>query len=150
MSTIRMAFSQRTRLVILITYVLGLLVASKLALNTWLPPTTEKGVWFYSALAALLLGNLLVTPFFTKPADTISYSVAAAIALLAVNVWKSILNTDFDRFLWSATFGYTNIVLFSGVLAIALNGSVLEGWKKFGKSCFILSVSFGDGGNPSP
>lgn len=52
-------FNQRTRLLILALYVAALFCASKLALGSWVPPTNEKGLWFYSGLAALLLGNLL-------------------------------------------------------------------------------------------
>ena len=94
------ALTQPARLLILVLYIVGLLVVSKAALGSWFPPTTEKGIWFFSALAALLLGNLLVTPFFTKPADAIAYAVAAAIALLASNVWGSGGGMGFDRFWW--------------------------------------------------
>src|SRR3989304_421251 len=96
------SISQRGRLTILIVYLAGLFIASWGALGTWIPPTTERGIWFYAAFAALLLGSLLVTPFFTKPADAISYAVAAAVALLAVNPWASATSIGFDRFTWSA------------------------------------------------
>ena len=55
--------SQRTRLVLLAIYLVGLFVVSRAALGHWWPPTTHKGLWFYAGLVALLLGNLLVTPF---------------------------------------------------------------------------------------
>lgn len=132
---------QRARLAILIFYVAGLLIASKLALGAWLPPTSEKGVWFYSALAALLLGNLLVTPFFTKPADAISYSVAATIALLAVNIWARTEPTGFDRFLWSTVFAYVVVVLITGVFSIALKDSA--NYHRVSRSCFLISDSLG-------
>jgi hypothetical protein len=90
--------SQLTRLVILIAYLALLFLASKLAFKSWLPPTSEKGLWFYSGLAALLLGNLLVTPFFTKPVDAIANAVAAFVALLAVNILASGKYAGFDQF----------------------------------------------------
>ncbi|MCK6565901.1 MAG: hypothetical protein L6Q80_14310, partial [Dehalococcoidia bacterium] len=80
-----------------------------------MPPTSEKGIWFYAALASLLLGSLLVTPFFTKPADAISYSVASLVALLAVNTWASSSATGFDRFAWSIAMLYVALVLIAGV-----------------------------------
>jgi len=137
------ALSQRARLAILVLYVAGLVAASKLALGTWLPPTSEKGVWFYSALAALLLGNLLVTPFFTKPVDAIAYCVAALIALFAVNVWGQPHQTGFDRFLWSVALFYVVMVLVAGVLTIALKDSLTEKWRKAGRSCYLITDTLG-------
>ncbi|MGB4223556.1 MAG: hypothetical protein WBJ54_07050, partial [Syntrophorhabdus sp.] len=117
------SLSQPVRLFMLVIYVGLLLGASRLALGSWLPPTTEKGVWFYSGLAALLLGNLLVSPFFTKPVDSISYAVAAIVALLAVNTWTSEKYVGFDQFAWILTFIYLVVILISGVLSITFNGS---------------------------
>ena len=144
MSGMAKTLSQRTRLAILILYILGLLVASKLAIGTWLPPTSDRGVWFYSALAALLLGNLLVTPFFTKPADAISYSVAAVIALLAVNIWGAPQRSGFDLFLWSAALLYVATVLITGVLSIAMKDIDSTPRQKLARSCFLLSDALGD------
>lgn len=137
------SLTQRTRLAILLLYVAGLLIASKLSLDTWLPPTTEKGVWFYSALAALLLGNLLVTPFFTKPADSISYAVACIVALLAVNVWSSNQVTGFDQFTWSIAFTYATLVLVSAIVSIGLQHSENPITQRTSKSLFMLCDSFG-------
>jgi len=117
------ATSQRRRLLILALYLVGLLGACRLAFAVWTPPASERGIWFYSALAALLLGSLLVTPFFTKPADAISYGVAALVTLLAANVWGSASSTGFDRFTWSAATLYVSVVLVAGLLAIALKDS---------------------------
>jgi len=144
MSDTAKTLGQRARLAILVLYVGGLLVASKVALGAWLPPTTERGVWFYSALAALLLGNLLVTPFFTKPADAISYSVAAALALLAANIWGTAYRNGFDRFLWSAAFVYVATVLVAGVLSIALKDAAVTPRQRFARSCFVLSDALGE------
>ena len=65
---------QRWRLVFLLVYIIILSLTSHYALGSWLPPASEKGIWFHSGLASFLLGNLLVTPFFTKPVDSISYA----------------------------------------------------------------------------
>src|SRR6266851_3409532 len=114
------SLGQKTRLVALFLYIALLFCASKLALGSWLPPTTEKGLWFYSGLAALLLGNLIITPYYTKPADAISNAVASIIGLLAVNVWTSPVRIGFDKFVWSATTGYVALVLATSILAIVL------------------------------
>ncbi len=137
------SLGQRTRLVILLLYVVLLFSASKLALGFWIPPTTEKGLWFYSGLAALLLGNLLITPFYTKPADAISYAVAAVVALLAVNVWPPRQNTGFDRFLWSITTFYVVLVLMSSIFSIAFKDSRSGFVQKISRTLYLLSDTLG-------
>ena len=72
---------QSVRLLYLGVYLAFLFAMNRMAFGQWLPLTTEKGLWFYSGAAALILGSLLVTPFFTSPANAISYLVAALIAV---------------------------------------------------------------------
>jgi len=78
--------SQPVRLLYLVLYLAFLFLMNRLAFGQWLPLTTSKGLWFYSGAAALILGSLLTTPFFTSPANAISYLVAALIALFAFDV----------------------------------------------------------------
>lgn len=141
--TVQSYIDQRGRLIILIVYLVGLFVASWAASGNWIPPTSERGIWFYSALAALLLGNLLVTPFFTKPADAISYAVAAAVALLAVNPWASATSIGFDRFTWSAALLYVLVVLAAAVLAIALKDSARPPVQKAARVGLLLADAAG-------
>jgi hypothetical protein len=68
---------QSTRLIFLCLYILLLFAINKLAFGSWLPESGDKGLWFYTAAASILLGNFLVTPFFTKPVDALSYAVMA-------------------------------------------------------------------------
>jgi hypothetical protein len=75
--------SQPIRLLYLVIYLAFLFLMNRLAFGQWLPLTDSKGLWFYSGAAALILGSLLVTPFFTSPANAISYLVAALIGVLA-------------------------------------------------------------------
>jgi len=133
------SISQRGRLFILATYLGGLLITSQAALGTWLPPTNGRGLWFYAALAALLLGNLLVTPFFTKPADAISYAVAAAIALLSVNAWRSSETTGFDRFIWTVALVYILAVLAAAITAIVAKDSPHAFAQKTARSSLLLA-----------
>lgn len=137
------AISQRGRLLILAIYLVGLVVASQIATESWIPPLNERGIWFYSALAALLLGNLLVTPFFTKPADAISYGVAALVTMLAADVWGSAAATGFERFTWSIAMAYVVLVLVAALLAIAIKDSTRPFWQKVDRSCFILAHALG-------
>lgn len=134
--------SQQTRLAILIAYVAALLAASKFALGSWIPPTSEKGLWFYAGLAALLLGNLLLTPFYTPPADAISNAVAAVMALLAVNVWQS-QHSGFDRFLWSAMVIYAVLVILSSIFSIVFKDSPRLTLQRLAKSLSLFSATTG-------
>lgn len=129
---------QRGRLIILVVYLAGLFVASWIALGTWLPPTSQRGLWFYSALAALLLGSLLVTPFFTKPVDAISYAVASIIGLLSVNPWSDPDTLGFERFAWSITVGYGLLVLVPAVVAISLKDSSRRSTQNIARSGLLL------------
>jgi len=137
------SLSQKTRLVIMLIYVAGLFVASRVGLDTWLPPTTEKGVWFYSASAALLLGNLLVTPFFTKPADALSYAVVSLITLIAVSPWFSTQLTSFDRFIWFLAVAYAVLVLTAALGSIVLGTAKTPFGQRASRSLFILCDSLG-------
>lgn len=139
----RASIGQRGRLIILVVYVIGLFAASWTAFGTWVPPAGERGLWFYAALAALLLGNLLVTPFFTKPVDAISYAVAAVIALLGVNVWGSPGASGFDRLTWSAAVGYSALVLGAALLAISLKDSSRSSAQNLARSGLILADVLG-------
>ncbi len=76
-------FSQTIRLLYLALYLFFLVIMNRFAFGQWLPITTSKGLWFYSGAAALILGSLLITPFFTSPANAIAYLVAALVAVLS-------------------------------------------------------------------
>lgn len=141
--TVQSSISQRGRLIILLLYLAGLLVASRTAMGSWIPPTSQRGIWFYAALAALLLGSLLVTPFFTKPADAISYAVASLVALLSANVWGVSLSSGFDRFTWSAAMLYVVLVLAAAVLAISLKDSPHPFARKIAGSALLLADAAG-------
>jgi hypothetical protein len=94
-------------------------------------------------MAALMLGSLLVTPFFMKPVDAISYSVASLITLLAVNVWGSAAYPGFVRFTWSVSLLYVIFVLGSAILAIAFKDSTQAGIQRIGRSCYLVADVMG-------
>jgi hypothetical protein len=135
--------TQTTRLGILILYVIGLLVASRYSLGTWLPPASEKGLWFYSGLAAILLGSLLLSPFYTKPADAISNAVAAMVALLAINIWSPEKYEPFERTLWLVITVYAALVALAGTIAIAFKDSSAPSLQKLSKSLYVLCDKIG-------
>lgn len=135
--------SQRARLIILILYTIGLLAASWFAQGSIVPPTGTDGIWFFSSLAALLLGILLVTPIYAKPVDAISYAVAALVTLLVSNIWESEVATFIDRFLWTIALSYTIFIILAAMMAILFyNPDAIER-TYVSKLCFDISKKLG-------
>jgi hypothetical protein len=114
-----MARAQKPRLALLLVYMLGLFVASRVALGTWMPPTGPEGLWFYSGIAALLLGNLIVTPFYVKPVDALSYAVAALVALYATQPAAGSRGSEAFA-LWLVATGYMIAVIVAALTAMTL------------------------------
>ena len=79
--------TQLHRLIIWLLYIFALLGLSWYLYNSPIPPTSEQGLWFYSCLASIVLGELITSPYFTSPADVISNTIAAIITILTVNPW---------------------------------------------------------------
>jgi uncharacterized protein len=65
---------------------LGLLLLLGLFLNGGFPPFGVTGLWFYSAFGALILGEFIIEPFFTRPADALANSIALILACAAVSL----------------------------------------------------------------
>jgi hypothetical protein len=133
-------FGQKARVAMLIGYVAVLLCVSRIALGVWFPPFSQRGLWFYSGIAAVVLGSLLVTPFFSKPADTISYVVAALLGVLAAPP----LSSEFvGGFLWIVTITFNVVILVVSLSAIALKDSTTPNKYKWSRSLFFFSATLG-------
>lgn len=133
---------QGIRLLLLMVYLGFLFLANYLTFGVWIPMTGEKGLWFYSAAASILLGNLLVTPFYTKPVDALSYSVLAGTSIYLVNKFQTW--GLYDNIIFGISLGFIGIIMAFSLLAIALKdfNSLLV--KKFSNSFMILSDFLGD------
>ena len=79
--------SQKERVVSLGIDLLILLVICFLAFGTPFPPVGDTGFWFYTALLSVLVGSKIVTPFYVKPVDAVSYAVPAFVSLMIINDW---------------------------------------------------------------
>lgn len=73
--------TQPRRLIYLLLYVCILFLANYLAFGQLTPFSDNRGLWFFGGLAALIIGSLIVTPYFTSPANAISYAIAALITV---------------------------------------------------------------------
>jgi len=82
----RTALSQPARLVVAIAYVLLLLLLGRYLNGRFLPPFGLSGLWFYSAFGVLILGEFIIEPFFTRPADALATSIALVIACASVSL----------------------------------------------------------------
>ena len=111
---------QPTRLIAMIVYLAVILLVSFVLFGSVLPPVNEKGLWFFSSLIMILLGNLLVTPFYTKPVDAISYSTAAIVSMLSVSSIISRTSLGFEQYLWYSITLYLVICIVLGFLCVAL------------------------------
>ena len=69
--------TQKERVVSLAIDLLILLLICALAFGNLYPPVGDSGFWFYTALLSVLVGSKIVTPFYVKPIDAISYAVPA-------------------------------------------------------------------------
>lgn len=135
--------SQRTRLIVLIIYLGFLFGISKLVFDTWLPPNSEKGMWFYAGLGSLILGYLLNNPHFAPPKDVFTYSVTALISIITLGVFQGGKHIGFDYFLWQAVITYSILVLGISIVAIISKDASGNLGKKVKEVSYLLSGRLG-------
>jgi hypothetical protein len=139
-----MKLSQKARLAILILYGTLLVSVCRFLFGTWLPPNAEKGLWFYASFAHLLLGTLLLSPYFTKPADAVSDAVIAALVLTEVHGAVTTLGPLWVSRTWKAIFIYYVAVIVIGSLAMALRSSHSSRVRQLTESLYVLSTHLGE------
>ena len=90
----RTSLPQPARLVAAAAYAASLMVLALYLNGTILPPFGLEGSRFYSALAALIVGEFLVEPYFTKPADAMANSVALVVACASASLAGAKIDGD--------------------------------------------------------
>ena len=111
--------TQKERVVSLAMDLLILVIICALAFGNLYPPVGDSGFWFYTALLSVLVGSKIVTPFYVKPIDAISYAVPAFVSLMLVNNWGAWpVETKYSFGVVSAL---SATVLVGALLAIILN-----------------------------
>lgn len=134
---------QKWRAFFLLLYLVMLVGVSKYSFGEWMPPASGgKAVWFYTGLASLLLGNHLVTPYFSKPVDAISYAVASAAALLGAEELKTWSQTETALFF--LVMGYCAFVVFASFLAIFFRADEEKFTARIAHTSAILAATFGN------
>lgn len=140
---IRTTPPQKWRAFFLLLYLALLFGISKYAFGEWFPPASGgKAVWFYTGLASLLLGNHLVTPYFSKPVDAISYAVAAAAALLGAEELAKWGQTETSAYYF--VMAYCLLVLIVSFTAIFARNSEYGWATKISQTAAILASTFGN------
>ena len=134
---------QKWRAFFLLLYLALLFGVSKYAFGEWFPPASGgKAVWFYTGFASLLLGNHLVTPYFSKPVDAISYAVASAAALFGAEDLAKWGETETAAF-YFVMFYCLFILIVSFAAIFARNSDY--GWAtKISRTSAILASTFGN------
>jgi hypothetical protein len=134
---------QKWRAFFLLLYLVLLTGVSQYAFGEWFPPASGgKAVWFYTGLASLLLGNHLVTPYFSKPVDAISYAVASAAALLGaeqLDKWGQVETAAFY-----VVMDYCLFVLLVSFVAIFTRNFAQRPVQRISHTAAILSDTFGN------
>ncbi|RLA45741.1 MAG: hypothetical protein DRR42_19055 [Gammaproteobacteria bacterium] len=111
--------TQPQRLASLVIDLIVVAIACGYLFGTFYPPLGDKGFWGYSALLAVLVGSKLVTPFYVKPADAISYSVPAFISLMLINDWTQwSINQKWG---FSLAAGFSLLIFILGITNIISN-----------------------------
>lgn len=123
----RFALTQPQRLAALVADLMVVVVACYLLFGVPYPPVGPGGFWAHSAVLAVLLGSRLMTPFYVKPVDAISYAAPALVSLLLINDWNNwSLN---QRWGFSLAAGFSSLITSLGLLNIAINSLSAE-WAK--------------------
>lgn len=121
----RFNLSQPQRLSSLVIDLIIVLLACWYLFGVFYPPIGDKGFWGYSALLAVLVGSKLVTPFYVKPADAISYAIPAFVSLMLINNWENWTYNQKWGFSLAAT--YSLLVFMCGIVNIITN-SINSSW----------------------
>nr|WP_324258869.1 DUF87 domain-containing protein [Cellvibrio fontiphilus] len=111
--------SQKERVVSLGVDLALLLVICTLAFGKPYPPVGDSGFWFYAALLSVVVGAKIVTPFYVKPADAISYAVPAFVSLMLINDWAAW--PDETKFAFLVVSSLSGLIIVFALISIVLN-----------------------------
>lgn len=128
MSAIRPdSLPQPIRLLVAIGYLCFLSLLAEILNGQFLPPFGLKGLWFYAAFAALIIGEFLIEPFFATPADAIGNGVGLMLAVASTSVAEAAVAPGLAEAGRLALLGYGAGVVALSVAAIGLKDQ--PGWR---------------------
>jgi uncharacterized protein len=124
------------------TYLIAIGVLGSWALGWLFPPLGVGGLWFYSAAAALVLGEFIVEPFFTRPADALANGSALLLTVVAVSPSGASVNSRWIHFGRIVFLAYAVAVLIFGIAAIWLKDATGV-HARYGRFAYVASGTLG-------
>jgi hypothetical protein len=115
-----MRLPQQRRLAAAFVYLLAIGLLGTWALHWHFPPFGLRGLWFYSAGAALILGEFILEPFFTRPADAIANGATLLLTAASVSSQGATVTDNVVHYARLGFVTYALIVLCLGAAAITL------------------------------
>lgn len=128
--------SQRMRAILFLAYCTSVVAVNYVLFQQILP----SGIWFWSALLALLMGEFISQPFFTAPKDALSNSVVI-IATIVVLLSESPTIEGSYIDLWYAALAIAAIIMLLALLAMTLEESTrprIHQFSSFARDCSRL------------
>lgn len=136
----KIEISQRNRVLALLLESAIVVICSYFAFGQLIPPTTDKGLWFYTALFSIILGNRILTPYYIKPIDVVSYSLPAIFALIYLNdaSWGTT-----EKALFYLTLGVCSLLTIAAFIQILTKDSTREPVRLFSESLRLSLTELG-------
>jgi hypothetical protein len=125
--------NQKERILVISISIVLLFLANYLLSGKILPQFNNNSLWFLCCFANIILADQLLTPYFTKPVDTISFSFAALVTLIMIKPESTWINPSY--IIYYFTLIYTILLIILAMLCIILKDSSHE-------RLFILSEKF--------
>jgi uncharacterized protein len=137
----RTTSTQGERIVVLALNLLALVIVTWVIVSKPFAPVGGAGLWFYSAALAFLLADLVVEPWYTRPADAF---VNAAVVLVAgaTASHASFAHITARTF----TIGRISILVAAGVIAIAAAVAMLSKPRMGAEPGRVHQLAFGIAG----
>lgn len=135
----RSGLRQPARLIIAIIYVGGLLALGLYLNDQLFPPFGLSGLWFYAAFAALILGDFILEPYFTRPADALANGVALVFAAASVSLAGAQIGEDAAKAGRAVLIGFGFVVIGLAVIAVVFKDSAGLRARISGYSSFLVA-----------
>lgn len=135
--------TQGERLAVLALSLVLLCIACFAVSGSFLPSVDSSGLWFYSAAFALLLGDLVVEPWYSRPADSVTN--ASAVLLASLTASSADLEVSANAFATGRTIciAFALVVLLFGLAAMISRREPPRTPSRFHRATYIVSTTFG-------
>ncbi|WP_422358585.1 ATP-binding protein [Reichenbachiella sp.] len=97
---------------------------------------TDRSIWFYSGALLIILGKYVAEPYFTKPTDSLTNSMAVIIALISLNNKSSLFG-------YGLVLGISMSVLILTLVSISIKASEKPFYKWLSVNSYWYVVNIG-------